>query len=207
MGFFIIDKKPQTDRFLNMAESKSGTLFLLVGNSGSGKDTLLKWAMDNWPKDVPSLYVPRRVITRPPSPDTEDYTSVTPEDFKDREGRGEFALLWQSYDINYGVPKVINEYLEKGLPVIVNVSRQIIDDTRKRFPKVKVVFIHVPSGILMERLKKRGREGDADIERRLLRAEVNENLPGADFTIDNSGTVEDGGKQLLNALIQGIKGS
>jgi ribose 1,5-bisphosphokinase len=189
-----------------MAESKSGCLFLLVGNSGSGKDTLLRWAMDHWPKDVPTLFVPQRVITRPPSPDTEDYLSVTPEEFKDREGRGEFVLYWLSYDINYGVPKVINEYLNNGLPVIVNVSRQIIDDTRKRYPNVKVVFIHVPTGILMERLKNRGREKEADIERRLLRAEVNENLPDADFTIDNSGTVEEGGKQLLDALIQGIKG-
>ncbi len=190
-----------------MVESNPGTLFLLVGNSGSGKDTLLKWAMGNWPKDVPPLYVPQRVITRPPSPDTEDYASVTPEDFKDREGRGDFAFFWESYGINYGVPKVIMEYLEKGLPVIVNVSRQIIDETRKRFPKVRVVFIHVPTGILMERLKKRGREGDADIERRMLRAEVNENLPGADFIVENSGTVEEGGKQLLDALIQGIKGT
>ncbi len=192
---------------LVMAESKSGTLFFLVGNSGSGKDTLLKWAMGNWPKDVPTLYIPRRVITRPPSPDTEDYVSVTPEEFKDREGRGEFSFLWESYSINYGVPKVILEYLEKGLPVIVNVSRQIIDDSRKRFPTLKVIFIHVPLNILMERLKKRGREGDADVERRLLRAEVNENLPGADFVIENSGTVEEGGKQLLDALIKGIKGA
>ncbi len=190
-----------------MAESKIGPLFLLVGNSGSGKDTLLKWAMENWPKDIPVLYVPQRVITRPPSPDTEDYLSVTPEEFRDREGRGEFVLLWESYSINYGVPKVIMEHLEKGLPVIVNVSRQIIDDARKKFPNLKVIFIHVPFNILVDRLKKRGREGDADIERRLLRAEVNENLPGADYTVENTGTVEEGGKQLLDALIRGIKGS
>jgi len=188
-----------------MAELKSGVLFLLVGNSGSGKDTLLRWAMGHWPNDVPQLYVPRRVITRPPSPETEDYISVSPEEFKDRAGRGDFALTWQSYSFYYGVPKTIKEYLEKGLPVIVNVSRQIIDDTRKQYPNVKVVFIHVPVGILMERLKKRGREGDAEIEGRLLRAEINENQPDADFTVENSGTVEEGGKQLLDALIRGIK--
>ncbi|OLS15443.1 MAG: phosphonate ABC transporter ATP-binding protein [Promethearchaeota archaeon CR_4] len=190
-----------------MNELKSGVLFLLVGNSGSGKDTLLKWAMTHWPKDIPPLYVPRRIITRPPSPDTEDYISASPEEFKDREGQGEFVLRWRSYDIDYGVPKNITEYLEKGLSVIVNVSRQIIEDTRKKISNVKVIFIQVPLSILSDRLKKRGREGDSGIERRLLRAELNENQPEADFIVENSGTVEEGGKQLLNALVQGIRGT
>ena len=184
-----------------------GILFLLVGNSGSGKDTLLKWVLDNWPKDAPPLYVPTRVITRPPSPDTENYISVTPEEFSDKMNRGEFVLFWESYGIKYGVPRIIVDHLNRGLPVIVNVSRQIINETRQRFPRVKVIFIHVPIPILIERLKKRGRERESDLEKRLLRAEINEYLPGADFVIENSGTVEEGGQQLLDALIQGIKGN
>jgi ribose 1,5-bisphosphokinase len=188
-----------------MSSTLSGILFLLVGNSGSGKDTLLRWALDHWPEELPPVLVPQRAITRPPSPDTEDFRSVTPEEFKDMSENGEFALQWVSYDLEYGVPKSIDDHLAQGYPVVANVSRDIIPEARQKYTNLKVIFVHVPFEMLEERLESRGREKDEDIERRLSRAQMNQDLPDADFVVENVSTVDEGGQQLLDVLISAVK--
>jgi ribose 1,5-bisphosphokinase PhnN len=44
---------------------KNGQLFLIVGNSGSGKDTLLKEVLRQWPASAKPIRTPQRYITRP----------------------------------------------------------------------------------------------------------------------------------------------
>ena len=175
-------------------------LFLIVGNSGSGKDSILANARDNWAKEKPALIVPSRYITRPESPETEKYHSVSVEKFKKMEEAGKFALKWISYGIHYGVSKDILRELEDGNLVIVNVSRQIIDLSRKNFPGVKVIFVKVPLDILLSRIRERGRETEEQIQKRVERAKKNVDLPGADFVLENIGTIEDAGNKLMRYL-------
>ena len=68
-----------------------GRLFVVVGPSGAGKDTLLAGAVAAEPR----LHWARRVITRPSSAGGEPFEGVDETEFAARLGRGEFALHWQ----------------------------------------------------------------------------------------------------------------
>lgn len=175
-------------------------LFLIVGNSGSGKDSILAHARDNWIKEKPALIVPSRYITRPESPETEKYHSVSIDKFKEMDAAGEFALKWISYGIHYGVSKDILRELEDGNLVIVNVSRQIIEKTKVEFSSVKVIFVKVPLEVLISRIRERGRETEEQIQKRIERAKNNVDLPGADFVLENVGTIEEAGNKLIKYL-------
>jgi phosphonate metabolism protein PhnN/1,5-bisphosphokinase (PRPP-forming) len=175
-------------------------MFLLVGNSGSGKDSILAWAKEHWVCHKKELLVAQRYITRPESPETEKFVSVSVEEFEKMDGNGDFLLKWISYDMHYGVKNDILKELKKGNLVVVNVSRQIIDDTRKRFPGTKVIFVQVPIDTIVKRIQDRGRESEEQVQARVQRAKENETLPGADFIVENIGTIEEGGQKLLTFL-------
>ena len=185
---------------------EDGVLFLIVGNSGSGKDTLLRWVTERWPKNLPPLLVAQRYITRPSNPETETFITVSPEEFKEMADNKAFVLEWMSYGLQYGVPYEIKTHLTQGNPVIVNVSREIIAEAHQKFLNVKIIFIYVPLEILQDRLATRGRENNSDIGLRLARARANQELPSADFVVDNSGEIEEGGQKLLNILKSVILG-
>lgn len=164
---------------------------LIVGNSGSGKDTLIGEAARLWPDDLPPLAVPKRFITRPPHP-SEPFHSISKARFADMQAQGAFCLNWISYDLAYGIPvDVLGDQLQ-GRPVVVNVSRNVIDCARENLPAVQVVYVHVPLAVTIERINRRGREeaNSAAFKARIRRAVENPMLDTADMVIDNSGSLE-----------------
>lgn len=104
----------------------------------------------------------------------------------------EFSLTWHIYDLYYGVPIIVENWLSDGNIVIINVSRTIILQARKKFPDLKVIFVKVPFEITLARVKLRGREAEDDemFKERVKRAKENQNFPGADIIIDNSGDLQ-----------------
>ncbi len=184
------------------SKRKSGTLFLIVGNSGSGKDSLIRWVLQHWPKEIVAPLIPIRVITRPPSPETEDFESVSEDAFQKLSNAGAFTLQWKSYGIHYGVRREIADILNRGQAVLVNVSRQIVEKAQKEFQNVCVIFIKVPFQMTEARIRARGREQGINLEERIERALNNQDLPIADYIVDNSGDLDSAGQQLLNILLQ-----
>ena len=180
-------------------------LFLIVGNSGSGKDSLIKEVQDNFPEHLKEIKVPKRVITRPPSPETEKYESIDEKTFLKLKKEGAFALDWHIYNLYYGVRENINDWLRKGYSVLINVSRKIISDARKKYPDMKVIFVKVPFEVTEKRIRERGRENEEYMRMRLERARKNQNFPDADFVIDNSGSLQQAGKKLLEYVILEIE--
>ena len=181
---------------------KNGQLFLLVGNSGSGKDTLLKAVLQGWPASARPLRIPRRYITRP-AHKSEPFIPVTSEEFTDLNRRGKFCLSWHVYDTHYGVPRTAIKWLQAGDPVIVNVSRAIIPRARQLLPGLKVIFISVPLEVTLQRIKSRKRESlnDPGFQQRLVRARENQTLPDADFVLDNSGSLKAAVDELMKYLL------
>jgi len=116
--------------------------------------------------------------------------------------KGAFSLQWQSYGNYYGVSREIEDELAKGRAVLVNVSRQIVEETRTQFPKVSVIFIRVPLQVTEARIRSRGREQGNALEARLERARENPEFTSADYLIDNSGDLEKAGRQLLDILLK-----
>lgn len=181
-----------------------GILFLVVGNSGSGKDSILQGAVKNYPPNLKQLYVPKRYITRTPS-ETEENIAISPDEFKVMSKEGKFALKWHIYGLDYGVPIDIDDWLRKGHPVAVNVSRTIVSEAREIYDNIEVLFIQVPFETTLKRLKERGRESEKRMKERIERAKNNQRFPEADYIINNSGQLNDAITQFLQFIIKCIK--
>ncbi len=179
-----------------------GTLVLVVGNSGSGKDSIITGVINKYLLFPNGLEIrsPARYITRPISPD-EKNKQVNPETFTLMKKEGNLALHWNIYGLQYGVPIEIEDWLAKGCIVVVNVSRNIIEIAKAQYERIKVVFIKVPLEITIERIVKRGRESGKNLEERIERAKINQDFEDADLIIDNTGDLNDSIDSLLNFLI------
>ena len=175
-----------------------------MGNSGSGKDSIIKGALERFPTNLNKIKSVRRYITRPPS-ETEQNICITEEEFQKMVFNNKFALKWHIYGLDYGVPIEIDGWLNDGYLVVVNVSRTIVSQARKIYRNIRVVFIEVPFELSLERIKKRGRETGKHLEDRIERARQNEKFPGADFIVDNSGNLDAAINQFLDYLISTVK--
>ncbi len=144
-----------------------GTLFLVVGPSGAGKDTLINGARCRLQADARFVFA-RRTVTRPGHAPGE--TAMAPEDFEAERRRGAFALSWRAHGLAYGVPRDISKALAEGRCVIANVSRSVITEARRAFPRVRVIHVDAPSTLLMQRLARRRREPAGEQEERIQRA-------------------------------------
>ena len=149
--------------------TRTGTLWLIVGPSGVGKDSLIDGVRAAL-ADNDGFAFPRREITRPADAGGEDHIAVTVAEFEARRAAGAYALSWEANGLGYGVPLSIDEALTVGRDVVVNGSRGALNDARARYPDPRVVEITVPADILRARLVARGRESAGEIEARLLRA-------------------------------------
>lgn len=176
-----------------------GTLVLVVGPSGAGKDTLLGAAREHLEGNDRYIFV-RRMITRAADAGAEEHEPVTREEFTERVEQGRFLLHWQAHGLGYGLPASYEALRQAGHVLIANVSRQVVVPALKDLSPVKTICVTAPANVRAQRMAARGREAPAEIEQRLLREErVSGALPGAQV-IDNSRTLSEGVRSFLQAL-------
>ena len=178
-----------------------GTLFLVVGPSGAGKDTLIAGARAAL--EPGGVYVfPRRAITRPVGAGGEDHEALLPETFAERSAEGDFFATWHAHGLDYGLPGCISATLESGRHVVANVSRAILGDVAQRVSPTVAVEVTAPPEIRARRLADRAREDEADTARRLAR----EGAPFPDGIpvrrVVNDGTPEEGIARFVAALTE-----
>jgi phosphonate metabolism protein PhnN/1,5-bisphosphokinase (PRPP-forming) len=170
-----------------------GTLFLVAGPSGAGKDTLLGEAQ----KRLPATYVfPRRIVTRLSVDGSEDHVPESAQVFAARLARGEFAFAWSAHGLSYAIPASIWRDLDEGRHVVVNVSRAIAAKVRDTCTPSHVILVTARREVLAERLASRRRETENDIAMRLDRAV--DLVP--DTLIVNEGSIDAAVSRFLAAL-------
>lgn len=170
------------------ASTEKGPVIAVVGPSGVGKDSLMQALVAADPK----LCLMRRVVTRAPEAGGEDYDAVSEEVFAKMMQADGFALHWPAHGLLYGIPRSIDELRVEGRGVLVNLSRAVLLQAQAVFEDFIVLSVTASSEVLAQRLARRGREGTAEVERRLARA--SHPLPAGLrrlYQIDNSGDLAD----------------
>ncbi len=176
-----------------------GRLVLVVGPSGAGKDTLIEAARVMLAED-PGFVFTRRVVTRPAS-EAENNVVADEAGFRAVAARGGFALSWEAHGHHYGIPSAIVADLAAGRTVIVNVSRTVIGEARRRWPDVTVVEVTAPADVLARRIAARARPSDGAGPERLARRLEPGDRPSADATIDNGGELDTAISAFLAAIV------
>lgn len=180
------------------AMTRRGTLVLLVGPSGAGKDSILAGAATRLGND-PQIIFARRLITRPANAGGEDHIAVSPAEFAACRDAGGLMLYWNAHGLDYGLPSPLATTLDEGKVVVANVSRTVVEEARRRFAPMLLVAIAASSETLAARLAARGREDTGDIAARLARG-GGLTLCAADLVIDNDGPLDDAVESFVAVL-------
>jgi len=145
-----------------------GTLFVISGPSGSGKDTVLSKVFEKCPELKFSISVITRAMRPGETPDGK-YRFVSREQFESMIEHDE--LLEHNVFVGnyYGTPKApVIEHLENGDDVIVEVDVNGAKQITQKMPEAVSIFILPPSlEILKNRLAGRGTETKENLEKRL----------------------------------------
>ncbi len=174
-------------------------LIYVIGPSGSGKDSLLRYAREKLADD-PGVIFAHRYITRSADAGGENHVALTRAEFATRLRNRLFALAWESHGHAYGVGIEINQWLAKDATVVVNGSREYLPDATRRFPELLAVAIDAPTDVLRDRLMARGREDRVAIEQRLARHRAMQSQPQAATVITNDGPLERAGEALVKLV-------
>lgn len=144
-----------------------GNLFIISGPSGTGKGTLCNELLKN-----DNIFLSISATTRDKrigEVDGVTYYYTTEEIFKsmiDNDEMLEYAIYSGNY---YGTPKkAVEDMLIQGKNVILEIEVQGALKVKSIMPEAVMIFL-VPPSIeeLRKRLKERGRESEAEIERRI----------------------------------------
>lgn len=144
---------------------------LVVGPSGSGKDSLLRGAREYF-GETGSLGFVRRYITRPPDSNEDNYY-IDPTGFALLKKLNFFISSWQAHGNHYGIPCHAlgsTDSVDSHDLLLLSISRSAIVDFEQIHDTVTTIQIKVKEDVLRERLKGRGRENDQEIQKRLERA-------------------------------------
>lgn len=178
--------------------TEPGRLVYVVGPSGAGKDSILRWVRACEP---PGVAFAHRYITRPADAGGENHVALSAFEFTSRLRSGAFALWWRANGRSYGIGVEIDRWREGGLDVVVNGSRAHLEEARQRYPDLLPVLITAPEERIARRLVERGREAGAELAERLRRnAELAATRVPGMVVIDNGGDLGRAGMALLRAL-------
>jgi len=183
----------------------SGNLFVISAPSGAGKTSLVHALLDINPQlDVSVSYTTRD--PRPGEQDGKDYHFVSRETFLAMAKRGEFLESAEVYGNLYGTSQTwITHENSRGRDILLEIDWQGAAQVRRQFPACTSIFILPPSlKALEERLRKRGKDSDAVIAKRMaaVRQDV-AHVAEFDYVIINDNLNE--ALRELNAVVLSAK--
>lgn len=155
-----------------MEPKHEGKLVVIVAPSGSGKTTMAKRLL----QDFPNLAFSVSATTRPPregEQDGQEYFFLSDEAFDERVEKGDF-LEWETFynGRRYGTLKpVVDRLLEKGYFILLDLEVNGAKNVKHIYgDRCLAVFISPPSiEVLKDRLTRRGTETPESMVVRLNR--------------------------------------
>jgi guanylate kinase len=164
-----------------------GTLFIISAPSGAGKTSLVAELLDRLDNIQVSISHTTR-SSRSGETDGLDYHFVSHQQFKTMVKQQQFVEHAKVHSNYYGTSEHwLQNSLNKGVDVILEIDWQGAEQVRKKFPNSKSIFILPPSKqALLERLKGRGQDTDTVIQQRIAAAkEEMSHYNEADYLVIN----------------------
>ena len=151
-----------------LSKKPKGLLIVISAPSGTGKTTLTRMLLEEFPHMEFSV----SFTTRPPRPgevNGKDYWFVSKEEFLKRIEEGDFLEWAEVYGNLYGTSKSqVLKALNEGKDVLLDIDPQGALQVKENFPDAVLIFILPPSLKELERrLRKRGTDSEEVIEKRL----------------------------------------
>lgn len=176
------------------------TVFIVSAPSGSGKSTLVSRLMDSAPGLMFSISYTTR---RPRGAETEgrNYHYVTRADFEAMIDQREFLEWAEVFGNYYGTHRgILEDARAKGKDLVLDIDVQGARQVKCYLPEAVTIFILPPSReILEQRLRARGEDDEAVIQRRLDAAAKEIGNYGAyDYVLINRDLAES------DAVLEGI---
>jgi guanylate kinase len=145
-------------------------LVVISGPSGVGKTTITRALVErlNAVLSVSMTTRPRAATDR----DGIDYYFVDQAAFDRAVAEGQLLEWARVFDNCYGTPRVpVEEHLSAGRDVLLEIDVKGAVQIKQAFPEAVTVFILPPSEeVLLERLRRRGRESEEVIQKRYAQA-------------------------------------
>jgi len=150
---------------------KKGLLIVFSGPSGTGKDTVLDVLLRGNRTVKKSISATTRA-PREGERDGVDYHFITREAFLALVERGEMLEYAEYVGNFYGTPLgPVREWMENGTDVILKIEVQGGAQVKENYPDSVGIFILPPSVEELERrLRGRGTDGEAAVQKRLATA-------------------------------------
>lgn len=157
-----------------MNDATLGKVYVLSGPAGVGKGTLVRALRRRYPQLFVSISCTTR-LPRPREVDGVDYHFVSEAEFDELLASGgllEWALVHRKY--RYGTPREpIMQAVADGKVALLEIDLQGARQVRESLPQALQIFLMPPDwDELVRRLRGRGTEDAADIERRLTSARM-----------------------------------
>lgn len=167
--------------------SYQGSMLMIVAPSGAGKSSLVNALLQEDPALKLSLSTTTR-LPRPGEVEGKDYRFIALEEFIAERDQGNFLEHAEVHGNFYGTSRTwIEAQVNAGRDVMLEIDWQGAQQIRQMIPEVQWIFIFPPSfEALEERLRKRGQDDEATIQRRLAAAHLElQHAHEADFIVIN----------------------
>lgn len=179
--------------------SARGKLFLIVGRSGVGKDSVLDGARIAL-ADEKEFTFARRTITRAADAGGEEFNAVSAEEFASLVEARKFFAHWQAHGLSYGLPASLLNELNEGRHVIANVSRAAVPEIIQFYSGSIIIEITASLDTIASRLKIRNRETEAEIAARISRTVPDYPDSAHIIRISNEAKLDDAVGQFVTSL-------
>jgi guanylate kinase len=161
-------KRAAKKRTASKRAPRRGRLWVIAAPSGAGKTSLVRKLLEL----EPSLRFSISYTTREPRKSEKngsDYFFVDGPTFQELVRRGAFLEHAQVFDNWYGTPREhVDALRDAGHTVLLEIDWQGAQQVRERARDAQTIFILPPNAAELERrLRARGTDGEATIQRRL----------------------------------------
>ncbi len=168
-------------------ENRKGAVITVSAPSGTGKTTIVKEILKEFPEIVFSVSATTRK-KRKNEKNGVEYFFITVEEFKEKINAGDFVEWEKFYDYYYGTFKsYIDDNISAGRPVLIEIDVKGALHVKEIYPEAVLIYIYPPNlQELEKRLKGRQTEDEADFKKRIERAKMELSLKDRfDYLIEN----------------------